>query len=46
MKRRIFLNLKTTSVITIMSNTDSLIIDDTGLPIPESRERIDLVLTS
>ncbi|EOD01780.1 D-ribose pyranase [Caldisalinibacter kiritimatiensis] len=45
MKKGILLNSRISHVISKMGHTDMLTICDSGLPIPEETERIDLALT-
>lgn len=45
MKKGIILNSEISGVIATMGHTDSLVIADCGLPIPNSTKRIDIALT-
>ncbi len=45
MKKGVLLNSEITTVIARMGHTDSLVIGDSGLPIPDGVQRIDLALT-
>lgn len=45
MKKAALLNSSISAVIAEMGHTDTLVIADCGLPIPEGPERIDLALT-
>ncbi|TAI86561.1 D-ribose pyranase [Pectobacterium versatile] len=45
MKKTALLNSDISSVISRLGHTDSLVIGDAGLPIPETTTRIDLALT-
>ncbi|MCA6968243.1 D-ribose pyranase [Pectobacterium carotovorum] len=45
MKKATLLNSDISSVISRLGHTDSLVIGDAGLPIPETTTRIDLALT-
>ncbi|QCT19143.1 D-ribose pyranase [Jejubacter calystegiae] len=45
MKKGIVLNAEISSVISRLGHTDTLVIGDAGLPIPQGPQRIDLALT-
>ena len=45
MKKQGILNSKLSSIIAMMGHTDRLVICDCGLPIPDSKEVVDLALT-